>query len=74
MRPMSMTLTRWFIVVDRAKKRKSLARPRSQVSAGTDSHLGGNDRHLAKDVVNRPSGEPVQTDMQDRVTISKQVH
>jgi hypothetical protein len=71
---MSRALTRWFIVVDRAKKPESLARPGAEISTGTHSHLGGNDSHLAKDVVDGASGQAVKTDVEHGVAVSEQVH
>ena len=73
-RPKSSALTRWFIIVDHAKKRKSLARPRAQVSTGTDPDLLRKDIHLTKNVVNVLSGLAMKAHVEDGVGIPKQVH
>ena len=70
---MSEALTRWFIVVDRAKKRKSLARP-GVGPTGTDANLVGDGKDLAKDVMDGASRQAVKTDVEHGVAVSEQVH
>jgi hypothetical protein len=72
-RPKSKALTRWFIIVDRAKKRKSLARPDISHTRA-DPHLVWEDKHLPKDVVDLASTLSVEADVKDGVGISKQIH
>jgi hypothetical protein len=68
-----MALTRWFIIVDRTKKPKSLARPRI-CKTGTDPHLVWNHKDLAKDIMYGASVISVQTHVKDGVAVPKQVH
>jgi len=71
---MSKALTRWFIIVDRAKKRKSLARPWAQTPARTDPDLLREDVDLTKDVMNVLSCLAFETDVKDRFRIAKKIH
>ena len=71
---MSKALTRWFIIVDCAKKRKSLARPRIQVATGTDPDLGREHVGLTKDIMHGASFFSVQTHVKDGVAVSEQIH
>jgi hypothetical protein len=71
---MSKALTRWFIIVDRAKKRKSLARPGTQSSTGTDPDLLGKDEDLAKDVIYFLARLALEADMEDRFRVAEEVH
>ena len=73
-RPMSSRLMRWFIVVDRAKKRKDLARPRTQTAARAHTDLLRVDGNAPKDVVDFAPRLTLQTDMQDRIRIAKEIH
>jgi hypothetical protein len=61
---MSKALTRWFIIVDRAKKRKSLARP-DIGQAGTDTNLVWEHKDLTDDVVDTLPRLAVEADMED---------
>jgi hypothetical protein len=65
---------RWFIVVDRAKKRKDLARPRTQTAAGAHTDLLRVDGDAPKDVVDFAPRLAFETDMQDRIRIAEEIH
>lgn len=65
---------RWFIVVDRAKKRKDLARPGAQTAAWADTDLLRVDGDAAQDVVELAARFALETDMQDRIRIAEEVH
>jgi hypothetical protein len=65
---------RWFIVVDRAKKRKDLARPGAQTAARAHTDLLGVDGDAAQDVVDFAPRLALETDMQDRIRIAEEVH
>jgi hypothetical protein len=63
MRRMSNAVTRWFIIVNRTKKREGLTHPRTQIATRTDPDLLGEDKHLTKDVVDGLTRRSVKTDM-----------
>jgi hypothetical protein len=62
---MSKAVTRWFIVVDSAKKRKSLAHPNIG-HAWADADLLREHKDLPEDVVNVLPWFPVETHVEDR--------
>ncbi len=73
-RPRSKALTRWFIVVDRAKKRKSLARPGTYASTRTNPNLVRKDKNLAEDIIDFLARLPMEADMEDCLRVPKKVH
>jgi hypothetical protein len=71
---MSKALTRWFIIVDCAKKRKTLARPRAQTSARAYADLLRVDEDLAENVVDFAACLAMKTDMEDCVGVPEEIH
>ena len=71
---MSKALTRWFIIVDCAKKRKSLARPRAQASTRTNPDLLGEHVDLSEDIVYFLARLPMETDMENCLRVTEEVH
>jgi hypothetical protein len=71
---MSSRSMRWFIVVDGAKKRKDLARPRTQPATRADMDLLRVDSDATQGVVELTTRHGLQTHMQDRVGIAEEVH
>lgn len=65
---------RWFIIVDGAKKRKDLARPRTQPATGTDTKFLGIDGDATQGVMELPPRKGLQAHMQDGVRVAKEVH
>ena len=70
---MAKALTRWFIIVDCAKKRKTLARP-DLSQAGANPKFLGDDADLANNVVNLTPRLAVEADMEHGLTVAEEVH
>jgi hypothetical protein len=62
---MSNRLRRWFIIVDRVKKRKDLARPGTQTATWADAEFLRVDGDAAKDVMELATGFPSEAHMED---------
>jgi hypothetical protein len=73
-RPMSSRSMRWFIVVDGAKKRKDLARPRTQPAAGADAKFLRIDGDAAQGIMELAPRKGLQTHMKDGVRVAEEVH